>query len=107
MYFARPDRADVEGVGDALKTQILEEGRDFVRALKDEGNTDEGFDRAFDMLGDLGLYMAALRRHELTNPAREMRSPHEEASALGLHVAASLGVVRALRPAISRPTTAP
>lgn len=93
MYFARPDRADVEGVGDALKTQILEEGRDFVRALKDEGNTDEGFDRAFDMLGDLGLYMAALRRHELTNPAREMRSPHEEASALGLHVAASLGVV--------------
>jgi len=92
MYFARPDRADVEGVGDALKTQILEEGRAFVRALKDEGNTDEGFDRAFDMLGDLGLYMAALRRHELTNPAREMRSPHEEASALGLHVAASLGV---------------
>ncbi|NWG71141.1 MAG: DUF1864 family protein [Parvularculaceae bacterium] len=92
LYFARADRADVEGVGDGLKKQLLEEGRSFVRALKDEGNTDEGFDRAFDMLGDLGLYMAALRRHELTNPAREERSPHEEASALGLHVAASLGV---------------
>ena len=28
-----------------------------------------GFDQAFDVLGDLGLYMASLRRHELTNPA--------------------------------------
>ena len=45
------------------------------------------------MLGDLGLYMASLRRHELTNPAREERSPHEEATALGLHIGASVGVV--------------
>ncbi|MDH5334137.1 MAG: DUF1864 family protein, partial [Thermoleophilia bacterium] len=66
LYFARDDRSDVEGVGDGLKQQILEEGRAFVRALAIEGNTDEGFDRAFDLLGDLGLYMASLRRHELT-----------------------------------------
>ncbi len=91
-YFAQDDRAHVEGVGDDLKTQILEEGRAFVRALADEGNTDEGFDQAFDVLGDLGLYMASLRRHELTNPAREQRSPHEEATALGLHIGASVGV---------------
>ena len=64
-----------------------------MRALADEGNTDEGFDQAFDVLGDLGLYMASLRRHELTNPAREERSPHEEATALGLHIGASVGVV--------------
>ena len=93
LYFAQSDRASVEGVGDELKTQILEEGRVFVRALADEGNTDEGFDQAFDVLGDLGLYMASLRRHELTNPAREQRSPHEEATALGLHIGASVGVV--------------
>jgi hypothetical protein len=37
--------------------------------------------------------MASLRRHELTNPAREERSPHEEATALGLHIGASVGVV--------------
>src|SRR5688572_23688860 len=92
-YFAQDDRSRVEGVGDDLKTEILEEGRVFVRALADEGNTDEGFDQAFDVLGDLGLYMASLRRHELTNPAREQRSPHEEATALGLHIGASVGVV--------------
>ena len=64
-----------------------------MRALHAEGNTDEGFDRAFDLLGNLGLYMASLRRHELTNPAREQRSPHEEATALGLHIGASVGMV--------------
>jgi hypothetical protein len=92
LYFAQDDRANVEGVGDPIKRQILEEGRVFVAALMREGNTDEGFDRAFDLLGDLGLYMASLRRHELTNPAREQKSPHQEASALGLHIGASLGV---------------
>jgi len=93
LYFAQEDRASVEGVGDDLKQRILEDGRVFVRALAEEGNTDEGFDQAFDVLGDLGLYMASLRRHELTNPAREHRSPHEEATALGLHIGASVGVV--------------
>ena len=92
LYFEQESRASVDGVGDELKRQILDEGRTFVRALAEEGNTDEGFDQAFDVLGDLGLYMASLRRHELTNPAREERSPHEEATALGLHIGASVGV---------------
>ena len=93
LYFEQDDRANVDGIGDDLKRQILDEGRSFVRALAEEGNTDEGFDQAFDVLCDLGLYMASLRRHELTNPAREQRSPHEEATALGLHIGASVGVV--------------
>jgi hypothetical protein len=93
LYFAQADRANVDGVGDDIKKSILEEGRIFVAALRDEGNTDEGFDRAFDVLGDLGLWMASLRRHELTNPAREEKSPFHEASALGMHIGASIGVV--------------
>lgn len=93
LYFAQEDRANVDGVGDAIKAQIEGEGRGFIAALLEEGNTDEGFDAAFDLLGNLGLYMASLRRHELTNPAREEKSPHYEASALGMHIAASLGVV--------------
>ncbi|MEX0644156.1 MAG: monodechloroaminopyrrolnitrin synthase PrnB family protein, partial [Parvularculaceae bacterium] len=92
LYFAQEDRANVDGVGDKIKAKIRDEGRDYVKALMLEGNTDEGFDSAFDLLGDLGLYMAALRRHELTNPAREEKSPFFEASALGLHIGASLGV---------------
>lgn len=93
LYFAQKDRANVDGVGGDLKNAIYEEGRKFVSALRDEGNTDEGFDRAFDVLGDLGLWLASLRRHELTNPAREEKSPFHEASALGMHIGASIGVV--------------
>ncbi len=92
VYFARENRADVEGVGDDIKKQILDEGRGYIIKLVAEGNTDEGFGAAFDLLGNLGLYMAALRRHEMTNPAREQKSPHQEASALGMHIATSLGV---------------
>ena len=92
QYFAGAQRERVEGVGDSIKAQIRDEGHDYVVRLLAEGNTDEGFDNAFDLLGDLGLYMAALRRHELTNPAREEKSPFHEASALGLHIAASIGM---------------
>jgi len=93
LYFAQKDRANVDGVGEDIKKAIYEEGRNFVAALRDEGNTDEGFDRAFDLLGNLGLWLAALRRHEMTNPAREEKSPFFEASALGMHIGASIGVV--------------
>ena len=93
LYFAQSARENVEGVGDAIKTRLRDEGRNFIVMLLEEGNTDEGFDNAFDLLGDLGLYMASMRRHELTNPAREEKSPLAEASALGMHLAASLGVV--------------
>lgn len=92
VYFAQPDRAAVEGAGLSQKKALEEEGRVHVEALRREGNTDEGFDQAFDVLGGLGLWLAALRRHELTNPAREDRSPFHEASALGLHIGASIGV---------------
>ncbi len=91
-YFKQDRKETVEGVGDAIKAKICDEGRDFVVRLLAEGNTDEGFDSAFDLLGDLGLYLGALRRHELTNPAREEKSPFPEASALGLHIAASVGM---------------
>lgn len=92
LYFAQSDRANVEGVGDAIKKALAGEGMALIRPLAAEGNTNEGFDHAFDVLGNLGLFLAALRRHELTNPARETQSPFAEASALGLHIGASLGV---------------
>lgn len=93
LYFAREDRANVEGVGEGIKKALAEEGLALIRPLVAEGNTNEGFERTFGTLGNLGLYFAALRRHELTNPAREQKSPFDEASALGMHIAASLGVV--------------
>ena len=75
LYFVQEDRANVEGIGTGLKKQLLDEGRVYIAALLKEGNTDEGFDQAFDLLGNVGLYMAACGRHGLTNAAKETSSP--------------------------------
>jgi Domain of unknown function (DUF1864) len=92
LYFAQSDRAQVIGVGDAIKHALRDEGQVHVAALLAEGNTGDGFDSGFNVLGNVGMYLAALRRHELTNPAREDRSPFPQASSLALHVGASLGM---------------
>jgi len=92
IYFSLENRAAVQGVGDTIKSQLLEEGRSHIVGLLDEGNTDQGFDRGFDLLGNVGLYMGACRRHELTEPSREQTSPLIEASALAMQLGATLGV---------------
>ena len=92
VYFAQPDRACVDGAGEAIKRSLRDEGHVHVVALWREGNTGDGFESAFGVLGNVGMYLAALRRHELTNPAREQRSPFQEASSLALHVGASIGM---------------
>jgi hypothetical protein len=92
LYFSQEDRSQVIGVGDSIKARIRDEGHVHVLALLAEGNTGDGFDSAFGVLGSVGMYLASLRRHELTNPSREERSPFPEASSLALHVGASLGM---------------
>ena len=92
LYFAQEDRSRVTGAGDRIKDTLRDEGHTHVAALRAEGNTGEGFDSAFGVLGNVGMYLGALRRHELTNPAREERSPFPEASALAVHCGASLGM---------------
>ncbi|TMN77612.1 MULTISPECIES: monodechloroaminopyrrolnitrin synthase PrnB family protein [unclassified Pseudoalteromonas] len=92
LYWQQTDKAHVEGVGEALKLQLKNQGNALISHLLAEGNTDQGFDRAFDLLGNVGLFMAACRRHEITEPSRETTSPLVEASALAMHIGASIGV---------------
>jgi len=92
LYFAQQNRSRVIGVGDELKGRLRDEGRTHIVGLLEEGNTGDGFASAFGVLGNVGLYLGAMRRHELTNPAREERSPFPEASSLAMHVGASIGM---------------
>ena len=92
LYFAQANRAEVIGCGDPIKADLRDEGHAHVVALLAEGNTGDGFESAFGVLGSVGMYLGALRRHELTNPMREEKSPFPEASSLAMHVGASLGM---------------
>ena len=92
LYWKQDDKANVDNIGDKLKQQLENEGSSLILPLLTEGNTDNGFDNAFDLLGNVGLYMAACRRHEITEPSREQSSPLIEASALAMHIGASIGV---------------
>jgi len=92
LYFTQTDRSAVEQVDSPIKQQLVNEGRGHIDALLREGNTDEGFDANFDLLGNVGLYMAACRRHDVTEPSRETSSPLKEASSLALHLGSCLGV---------------
>ncbi len=55
LYFARENRADVEGVGDVIKTRLHDEGLVHVKALLAEGNTGDGFESGFGVLGNVGM----------------------------------------------------
>ncbi|MFK8052191.1 MAG: monodechloroaminopyrrolnitrin synthase PrnB family protein [Woeseiaceae bacterium] len=92
LYAKNNVRELVSGIGEDIKQSLVEEGRKLVIPLLREGNTDQGFESGFNLLGNVGLYMAACRRHEITLPDRESRSPLREASALAMHLGASLGV---------------
>ena len=82
-----------ESSGQEIKKRLVDEGRDLIADLLNEGNTGEGFDSGFELLGDVGFYMAACRRHDITEPSREKKSPLAEASALAMQLGASLGVI--------------
>ena len=91
IYFNNPDSTEV--AGQEIKKQLVDAGRDLIVDLLNEGNTDEGFDSGFELLGNVGFYMAACRRHDITEPSRETKSPLSEASALAMQLGASLGVI--------------
>ncbi len=93
LYFEQENPDNIDGIGDELKQTLLNNGRELIVPLLKEGNTDEGFEAGFDLLGNVGLYMAACRRHLITEPSRETRSPLVEASALAMQLGASVGVI--------------
>ena len=93
LYFQNRTSVEKLPLGENIKHQLVNEGRELIINLLREGNTDEGFDSGFELLGDVGFYMAACRRHDITEPSRETKSPLKEASAPAIQLGASLGVI--------------
>jgi Domain of unknown function (DUF1864) len=92
IYIALADPAAVEGVAPERKAALCDEGNGLIAEIAALPVLELDERGGYDLLGSLGLFMAALRRHELTNPDREERSPFPEASALAQRLASGLGV---------------
>lgn len=93
LYFEQEQRENVSGIGEEHKQRLLTQGNKFISALLAEGNTDEGYDNGYNLLGNVGFFMAACQRHAITDSEQETESPLKDASALAMHLGASLGVV--------------
>ncbi|GAA6139177.1 DUF1864 family protein [Arenicella sp. 4NH20-0111] len=94
LYNQQPNPNAVVGIGHELKRQLVRDGTKLVSDLLNEGNTDEGFDNGFNLLGNVGFFMAACRRHEVSElNLPDIDAALKKAAALSLQLGASLGVV--------------
>ena len=62
LYSNQTERTNVESIGNDLKIALENEGREIIKTLLSEGNTDEGFDNAFDFLGNVGSLHGSLQK---------------------------------------------
>ena len=92
LYFAQMDRQDVRAVGADARNALLIEGQELMAKVLSENALPEDFSDGMDLLGSVGHYMAACRRHGLTDPDQEAESPLVEASTLAIRLSLSLGV---------------
>ncbi|MEL7535561.1 MAG: monodechloroaminopyrrolnitrin synthase PrnB family protein [Pseudomonadota bacterium] len=88
LYFAQDARTATHLADPSLREALRDEGAEYVSALLAEGNTDEGFEAAFDLLGNVGLYMGACHRHGLDENEPALAT----AAGLAMHIGASLGL---------------
>lgn len=92
LYFSQQEKSTVIGVGRKLKQALIDQGALHVCALWREGNTDESFSASYEVLGNLGFFLAAIERHQIEHEAIDLGKLLPEAHALALHIGASLGV---------------
>ena len=92
LYWDQDDRSNVDGLGDDIKDRLLTEGRDLITPILENWHPDGTTSAAYYLLGNVGYYMGACRRHEITLETRETVSPLVEASALATKLSLLLGV---------------
>lgn len=75
-----------------LKQDLLAEGRQLLVDLLAENQLPKDHGDAFALLGSIGLYMAACRRHGMGGTDKDRVSPLKEASTLSLRLGSAMGV---------------
>jgi len=76
-----------------LKQSLLDEGNALIATiLKNADDIPSTYDERFYLLGNVGMYMAACRRHECDTPLASGYSPLADASTISFQLGSALGV---------------
>ena len=92
-YFAQQTLLVDDELTSPIKQSLLEEGSIKIAAILD--NADDipsTYEGRFYLLGNVGMYMAACRRHEIDTPLENGYSPLSEASTISFQLGSALGV---------------
>lgn len=90
IYWVSDDRNSTEP-GQELQTELLRSGEELIGHLTNDDLTGGDFDDRFSLLGDVGMFISAVRRHEVR---RTDGGPDEEspvAARVAIQLGASLG----------------
>jgi len=94
LYVARGRSGTIRDIGHAQKAALFEEGRHCIAPLSTRMIDRDDRDGHFDLLGNLGFYLAACARHEIDEAfAHTGAAAHDQgATALALALGARVGV---------------
>lgn len=90
LYWESNDRSSTES-GAELQAELLSEGEVLIAALTIDDLTGPDFDARFDLLGDVGMFMSAVRRHEVERHDGHPNEQSPVAAQVALQLGASLG----------------
>src|SRR5215471_2205941 len=92
LYFAHEPGGVIRDVGRAQKAALCQEGHQWIAALSARPIEDDHGDSHYDLLGNIGFYMAACARHQIDETIAGTAARQREATALALSIGARLGV---------------
>ncbi len=92
-YFAANSMLVDDAYSLPIKQSLLEEGNNLIAAiLKNPDDIPSTYEERFYLLGNVGMYMAACRRHEIDKTLESGYSPLSEASTISFQLGSALGV---------------
>src|SRR5678815_1363686 len=92
LYVAIKPGAPIRDVGHAQKAALYQGGQQCIAPICARMIEDDDYGGHYDLLGNLGFYMAACARHEIDEPSAGTVARDQGATALALAIGTRLGV---------------
>ena len=92
LYFAEENKCNSPHVGTELKSALYQEGLELINDLVELDYRALNYEQNFNLLGNIGFYMAAYYRHEINKAIGDSTDSLKVVFSLALKLGAFLGV---------------